>query len=190
MYISRVIIRNFRNFKDTDVYLQQGVSCLVGENNTGKSNFLYALRLVLDASHSSSYRSLTEHDVHASIDITKPNQVLVSVEFSDFAEKETEDALVGGWQVPGLNNIARLTYRFRPKENVQNEIIEKRRKPSGLSLDDYHWQITGGGNIDPGKAVWSDSIGVSIRFSDLQLFLVVFLHALRGRAKINRILIC
>jgi predicted ATP-dependent endonuclease of OLD family len=49
MYISRVLIRNFRDFRLLDISLKPGVTCLVGENNTGKTNFFHALRYPLRA---------------------------------------------------------------------------------------------------------------------------------------------
>ena len=47
LYISRVVIKNYRNFKDLDVDLQHK-SVIVGENNVGKTNFIKALQLILD----------------------------------------------------------------------------------------------------------------------------------------------
>ena len=41
LYISRVVIKNYRNFKDLDVRLQHK-SVIVGENNVGKTNFIKA----------------------------------------------------------------------------------------------------------------------------------------------------
>ena len=49
MFISRVVIRNFRNFEHIDVELDAGLTCIVGETNSGKTNLLHALRLALDA---------------------------------------------------------------------------------------------------------------------------------------------
>ena len=48
-------------------------------------------------------------------------------------------------------------------------------------LSDYHWEIVGGGDPadDLTEIEWNDEVGKSIRFSDLQSFLVVFLPALR-----------
>ena len=38
-YISRVIIKNYRNFKYTDINLNNK-QVIIGENNVGKTNFL------------------------------------------------------------------------------------------------------------------------------------------------------
>ena len=47
MYVSRLFIRNFRNFRLCDLALRKGVTCFIGENNAGKSNLIDAVRLVL-----------------------------------------------------------------------------------------------------------------------------------------------
>ncbi|MFC1553384.1 ATP-dependent endonuclease [candidate division KSB1 bacterium] len=179
MYISRIIIRNFRNFEHLDVSISSGVTCLVGENNTGKSNLIFGIRLALDAGLSSNYRSLDEQDFHCGADITDPNQAIVSIEFSDYYDSDPATALVGSWEFDQENRKARLTYRFRPKR----EFIELKEReepiPTNLTLDDYHWELTGGGQNDPSEVQWYEHLGHSVRFSDLQQFQVVFLPALR-----------
>src|SRR5262249_19373175 len=57
MYLSRISISNFRNFSELDVSLNGNV-VVVGENRVGKSNLLYALRLIFDPSLPDSARQL------------------------------------------------------------------------------------------------------------------------------------
>ena len=95
------------------------------------------------------------------------------------AGKVNEEALVGAWQSePGL---ARLMYRFRPKTSVREDLDSGEIEAGDLTIEDYHWEISGGG--DPGRDLadieWDEDVGAQIRFSDLQSFLVVFLPALR-----------
>jgi len=175
MYISRLVIRNFRNFKDLDIALDPQVTCIIGENNVGKTNLLHAIRLAVDANLSSSYRALTEQDFYAGTDISQPTQVIVSVEFADFADDVNACALVGCYQVEDSN--ARIHYRFWPKEDVKKRIEDG--EDISLTLDDYHWSITGGGDKDPAEVKWNEPLGMSIRFADLQAFQVVYLKALR-----------
>jgi putative ATP-dependent endonuclease of OLD family len=177
MYISRLVVRNFRNFQHLDIALDKGVTCIVGENNSGKSNLLHAIRLAVDANLSSQYRRLIEHDIYSGVDISKPEQVIVALEFRDFKDKENECALVGAWQIK--EDVARLSYRFRPTERVRDELGADERKKEGLTFDDYHWEITGSGEADPATVKWNEDLGTGVRFADLQNFLVVFLPALR-----------
>ena len=176
MYISRIVIRNFRNFSNLDTHLYPGVTCVLGENNTGKTNLLRALRIVLDSNLSSQYRRLIEHDIFSGIDISNPQQVIISIEFSDYVDRENECALVGCWEID--DGLARLNYRFRPSRAVRDK-IEAEERSNNLTLEDYHWEMTGGGEIDPSTVEWNQPLGTSIRMADLQQFLVVLLPALR-----------
>jgi putative ATP-dependent endonuclease of OLD family len=179
MKISRIVIRNFRSFEHLDVPISTVTTCVIGENNTGKTNFLHAIRLCLDAGLSSTYRSLIPNDIHSTVDISKPSQVLIGLEITDFAGEVNEEALVGAWQSkPGL---ARLIYRFRPKASVREDLDSGEVEPGDLTIEDYHWEISGGGDADRDLAEieWDEDVGAQIRFSDLQSFLVVFLPALR-----------
>lgn len=179
MRIRRVVIKNFRSFKDLDVPIMAGTTCVIGENNTGKTNFLHAIRLCIDANLSSTYRALLPNDIHSSIDITYPNHVLIGLEITDFAGKTNEEALVGAWQFEPGN--ARLIYRYRPRREVRQDLESEEIKPGELENSDYHYEIVGGGDpaVDLGDIEWNDDVGSSIRFADLQSFLVVFLPALR-----------
>lgn len=179
MYISRVVIRNFRSFEHLDVSTRSGTTCVIGENNTGKSNFLHAIRLCIDAGLSSTYRSLLLSDIHSAVDISRPDQVLIGLEITDFLGKINEEALVGAWQFrPGH---ARLIYRYRPKLGVREDLKTQEKRPGDLTRDDYQWEITSGGDPahDLAQIDWDEDIGSSIRFGDLQSFLVVYLPALR-----------
>ncbi len=71
MYIERVVIRNFRNLMNIDIHLNSGLTCVVGENNSGKSNFLTAMRMVLDTNYPNYLRKLTKEDFTSGIDIKK-----------------------------------------------------------------------------------------------------------------------
>lgn len=179
MRISRIVIRNFRSFSHLDVPVSETTTCVIGENNTGKSNFLHAIRLCIDSTLSSAFRSLLTRDVHSAADISKPDQVLIGLEITDFAGKVNEEALVGAWQFEPKR--ARLIYRFRPKKSVREDLEAKEIEAGDLTLEDYHWEITAGGDPvhDLAGIAWDEDVGTSIRFGDLQSFLVVYLPALR-----------
>jgi putative ATP-dependent endonuclease of the OLD family len=101
------------------------------------------------------------------------------LEIDDFAGKTNEEALVGSWQFRA--GRARLIYRYRPKLGVREDLETGEIAPGNLTRDDYQWEITGGGDPahDLAAIQWNEDVGSSIRFADLQSFLVVFLPALR-----------
>jgi putative ATP-dependent endonuclease of the OLD family len=181
MYISRLYIKNFRNLRHFDVEIGPGVTCFIGENNSGKTNLLQAIRLVLDGNISAQRRRLLPEDLSAGLLFTTPEHVLIAVEFSDFAGRANEEALP--FTAVLANGRARITYRFRPKITVREAIDQL---PTGtplpkLRMEDYLWELAAGGdNVDLNTVTWKDSFGTRFSTDILQQgYLVVLMEALR-----------
>lgn len=133
MHISAVGIENFRSFERVDLRELPSAMVLLGENNVGKSNFLHAVRLVLDPTLPDSMRTLNTDDFW--IGCKKPlggDVVQVVVELSGFdTDARVKAALVDSC-VSDQPLTARLTYVFRPAG-------------SGDGADgDYEFSIYGG----------------------------------------------
>jgi putative ATP-dependent endonuclease of the OLD family len=47
MYISRLIIKGYKSIKDLDLKFEKGKNVIIGKNNSGKSNILKAIDIVL-----------------------------------------------------------------------------------------------------------------------------------------------
>lgn len=63
MKISRIIIKNYRNLKSVDIALENIVT-LIGENNSGKSNFLRAISIPLLSDDSGNAKRLSWYDIN------------------------------------------------------------------------------------------------------------------------------
>ena len=63
MYLDRVAIKRFRLFKVLDLTLNRGLNVLVGENDSGKTAIIDAIKLALDT-HSSEWVRLSHEDFH------------------------------------------------------------------------------------------------------------------------------
>ncbi len=178
MYLSRIVIRGFRNFAHLDVPVTDKVTCVVGENNTGKTNLVFALRLALDAGLSSTFRNLNPEDFCSGTDISTPQQAIVSLEYKGFSAKPAQEGMLMHCIVSP--DLARITYRFRPRKEVIEGIRAATHDGTGLTIDDYRYEIRGGGAIDPAVANWDDDFGKWVSFDDLQQsYLVVFMEPLR-----------
>lgn len=178
MHLSRIVVRGFRNFVHLDVPITDRVTCFVGENNTGKSNLIFALRLALDAALSSTNRNLLPEDFCSGTDISDPSQIIVSVEYRGFTKNDNQEGMLMHCVVG--DDLARITYRFRPKAKVIEAF--KAGKVTSLTIDDYHYQMRGGnmGDIDPSVATWNQEFGIGISFEDIsQAYLVVMMEPLR-----------
>lgn len=135
MRFSRVKINNFRNFQDFDIELQQNV-ILLGENAVGKTNFLDALRLVLDAQYNPL---LSESDFHNGLPKFCGTEIEVNVQFTDFMGDDDKDFLtkVQGCLVSDDPPTAQVSFLYRP---ISIEKIEEATGP------DYYEKIIYGGN--------------------------------------------
>src|SRR3984957_13948166 len=148
MRISRVKISNFANFSELDVETADSI-VIVGENKAGKSNFVRALQLTLDPGLSERDRQLGLEQFWDGLGEDKLGETIeVVVELTDFTDDPRLMAHLNDCVVdPGPPMVARLTYRFQPKANLD-------RDPETLA--DYEYIVFGGD--DPDMAV-----GTSLR---------------------------
>lgn len=87
MRLSRINIENFRNFRSLEIEVGQSI-VIVGENAVGKSNLLFALRLILDPTLPDSARQLRQDDFWDGLTkdrrLTGEDRIEVSVDLTDF----------------------------------------------------------------------------------------------------------
>lgn len=88
MYLSALVIHNFRQFGDGQQGLMmrfnKGVTALVGENDAGKSSVIDALRLVLQTRDGEFVR-LQPDDFHIPKDGPQAHQIKIVAKFSDLS---------------------------------------------------------------------------------------------------------
>jgi putative ATP-dependent endonuclease of OLD family len=136
MRISRIQVHNFRNFKDLD--LETGSQAvIVGDNKIGKSNLIYALRLILDPSLPDSVRQLRREDFWDGLPrpLSINDKILISINFTDFEDNPSQLALLGAYLIEPSPMVARLTYVFQPKEGLDGAPTRE---------SDYEFFIFGG----------------------------------------------
>ena len=136
MRLTNLCIRNFRNFEGIDIPLDNNL-VLLGENRVGKSNLLFAIRLVLDPTLPDSARQLKTSDFWDGCDLTKNPQIEVHLDFTDFDEDDSLVALLTDFRTAGDHKVARMSYIFRKK-------LELRDSPQ--SSEDYEFIVFGGGD--------------------------------------------
>lgn len=139
MYLARVQIKNFRNLEDVDVTLGEKV-VLLGENGVGKSNFIEALRILLD----SSYRPLLGENDFTRGDGKKPfgeNKIEIHAWFSGIDEEADKDllAVIHDCHVTDENTY-QISAEYRP--------IKNRTSENATTEDDFELVRYGGGRPD------------------------------------------
>lgn len=137
MRIARIQIENFRNFASIDLSLGEH-AVIVGENKIGKSNLLYALRLVLDPSLPDSARNLRKEDVWDGLKrpLSKDDRITISVDLAEFEDNENQLALLAEHLIEPEPMVARLSYVWQPLAGLE----DRPKKDT-----DYEFFVYGGG---------------------------------------------
>ncbi|AYZ11535.1 DUF2813 domain-containing protein [Chryseobacterium arthrosphaerae] len=123
-YISRVQIKNFRNFLDVDVTLDHK-QVIIGENNVGKTNFLRAIQLILDKDYSDSDRQLTAEDFHDSIDdpIDNGEEIEISIEIKNYEHNSKLKAQFVDAIISDDPPTLKFIYKFGPNRDEFGNIV-------------------------------------------------------------------
>jgi putative ATP-dependent endonuclease of OLD family len=87
MKLRRVSIRNFRNLREVDISPMK-TTVIIGENDTGKSNLLYALRLLLDPQAERLRLDLSEDDINDAAQAEGKTHFSVTVEIGDLQKHQ------------------------------------------------------------------------------------------------------
>lgn len=148
MYISKIMIKNYRSFGGNDFILPlKPFTAIIGENNIGKSNLLDCIGLILSQDITMfKKRVLDVEDINTQTVNTFKKSVVVmaagdsepDVNKLDFPEvridliledlDEDQQAIVGDWFIEETLSKAQLTYIFRVRSGFKkNEWFENQK---------------------------------------------------------------
>ncbi|MBV6714241.1 ATP-dependent nuclease [Paenibacillus chitinolyticus] len=156
MYISKINLRNFRNFKNSTFKFVDGVNTLLGENGAGKTNVFYAMRLLLDNDLPRIIK-FNESDFNRNIS-WKGHWIIINMEFSDLNNSEGVQSISHGIEHMDGNSKGSYCMYFRPKKAIRQKLFEitknGRKKDdlfsflTNITLDDYEVIFTCRGTAD------------------------------------------
>ncbi|MDX7782238.1 AAA family ATPase [Aeromonas caviae] len=179
MYIKKVTINNYRSFRSFEAELQK-LTVVIGENDTGKTNFFTALSLPLSGNQidfNQKRLSISDINKDAVIDfltsvinndadpLQKIPKVSVTVEFAD-PKDGYETALLAKWLVSeGGKETYKIRYEFKPKD--ENDLLDVVKKTlDGKTINDINWFILPIELYD--YQIVSVNNGKTIAYSDLK----------------------
>ena len=118
MYIKEINILNFRGFKEALIPFHEGVNVIIGHNNTGKSNLLRAMRLVLG--YSNGHR-LGTSDLFYETDVEELQRQSPRIQITLVLRRSADEnldsadmALFANMMTdPALSEEAELRYEFK-----------------------------------------------------------------------------
>ena len=133
MYIKKIEISNFRNFQEASVPFHEGVNVILGHNNTGKSNLLRAIGLVLGFSdgHRLGTSDIFYDTNVATLKLQSPRiQITLVLHRSEGEDLDSaEMGLFSSMMTdPTLNEEAELRYEFKladtQEDNYKADVAE------------------------------------------------------------------
>lgn len=161
MYISKVSLVNYRNFKNAKFEFNKNINTIIGENGSGKTNLFRAIRLLLDDDMLRYAYKLDKNDFNREFsgDSWKGHWIIISIEFSELSQEEAIQALfVHGLGEATGTDVEKATYNlfFRPKANIRFDLSELEENDrvglnnilDTLTIDDYESFFTGKSNVD------------------------------------------
>lgn len=166
MYISKIIIQNYRNFSSLELELQY-FTLIIGENNIGKTNLLNAVGLIfsqeitifkkrfleIDDFNYDFVKLFKEKVVDTSIsnlDEIKLPIVKIEAFLKDFTDEQA--AIVADWCINRELTEAKIVYEFSAQVSFKkDEWIKKQREKESTDwqsidfpIDAYEYTIYGG----------------------------------------------
>ena len=128
MYISKIQINNFRNFKQKEIDFNDGINVIIGHNNAGKTNIIKALSLVIEKKKS---KRLEVDDFNKNLTLVElkatPPKISIAITIKKGNEEEPDDLVtISNWLTKLDSSYeALLTYEFFLPEKKQEDYLKE-----------------------------------------------------------------
>lgn len=155
MYISKVALINYRNFKNNKFIFNKNINTIIGENGSGKTNLFRAIRLLLDDNLLKYSYKLDKNDFNRSLDDWRCHWIILSLEFSELSQDEAIQSLFihGLGDMSGNTSVDKATYNlyFRPKADIRLRLSELQEGDTAgfnsirdsINIEDYETYFAG-----------------------------------------------
>ena len=170
IYLSKVSLVNFRNFKNAVLRFNPGVNTIIGENGAGKTNVFHAIRLLLDDTLPNSYSYFTKKDFNRDLGDWKGHWIIIRLEFTGSTYNELMNSFISHCLNPeneteildcesDSKKLKIYKYScsiiFRPKLEIRSELykaqgdkIKVQEILNKISITDYESVRIGKGKSD------------------------------------------
>lgn len=179
MYLSHLQIVNYKNLKNAHFSFNPGTNTVIGENDSGKSNAMTALRILLDDSFYYSTKRLKESDFSMGLSDWKGHWIIVSATFADITLEDKKNEVCAGIIIEkeeefflekyiksGSKEIGVITLFIRPQKSIRRKLFKAKDKTEfdqlrkEIKLSDYEFFYTSRSQIDfTDEAVYKKNVG-------------------------------
>lgn len=122
MYIEKVEIENFRIFGEkAEIFFQKGLNMLIGENNSGKTAIIDAIRLVMSLGTYKRNLYMDESDFHVNEYGVRSLEAKISLYFNDLNEGQKTELLYLSDVINPASNNAEIHVNYTLYLNNKGE---------------------------------------------------------------------
>lgn len=118
MEIEKVIIKGFRNYSDATINFQSK-TLVIGGNDSGKTNLIHSLRLLLDKTLSESDLEPSESDFHISKIGVQHDDLSIEIHFNDVVEDAVLSVLKGS-----VSNDGKSVLRYEANRKTLDYTVQ------------------------------------------------------------------
>lgn len=179
MYLKYIQIINFKNLKSARFEFAKGANTIIGENDSGKSNALTAMRILLDDSYYYNAKRLKETDFSYAIGDWKGHWIIISAFFDEISDADKTNEFCAE-MIPNKENCdflrsyircgdkgyGTVTLFIRPCKSKRMELAEASHSGrfeatrSQIRLSDYEFFYTSRSQADfTDKSVYKTIVG-------------------------------
>ena len=179
MYLKYVQIVNYKNLKSSIFTFDKGANTIIGENDSGKSNAMTAIRILLDSTYFYNEKRLKESDFSDSLGDWRGHWIIISSFFDQITPGDKENEICAQ-MIPEDenanflrsfirckdNNFGTVSLFIRPRKNIRNALFKAQTREDfeaireKITLNDYEFFYTSRSQADfTDKSVYKKLVG-------------------------------
>lgn len=179
MFLKYLQIVNYKNLRSARFSFVEGVNTVIGENDSGKSNAMTALRILLDDTYYYNTKRLKENDFSDSLGNWKGHWIILSAVFGKITSEDKETEVCAGivpeneneeflksYIKSGEADIGVISLFIRPQKQVRKklseitDIAEFEEERKKIKISDYEFYYTSRAQTDfTDKDIYTKIVG-------------------------------
>lgn len=179
MFLKYLQIVNYKNLRSTRFSFVEGVNTVIGENDSGKSNAMTALRILLDDTYYYNTKRLKENDFSDSLGNWKGHWIILSAVFGKITSEDKKTEVCAGivpeneneeflksYIKSGEDDIGVISLFIRPQKQVRKklskitDIAEFEEERKKIKISDYEFYYTSRAQTDfTDKDIYTKIVG-------------------------------
>jgi putative ATP-dependent endonuclease of the OLD family len=167
LFLNYLQIVNYKNLSATKFSFVEGVNTVIGENDSGKSNAMTALRILLDDTYYYNTKRLKETDFSDVLSNWKGHWIILSAVFGKITSEDKENEVCAeivpedeneeflkSYIKSGNDNIGVISLFIRPQKAIRKKLceitdpVEFENERNKIKISDYEFYYTSRAQTD------------------------------------------